>query len=94
MSRLGIHDSVHVEEIALPDGVRIVAETNFAIVTVLPPTVEVVEAPAEAAPEAEAAPAEAAQAAPEQQAARVGEVGLRCDEGGHWSWQPRSRARA
>ena len=68
VSQLGIHDTVHVEDITLPEGVRIVAETNFAIVTVLPPTVEVVEAPAEAAPEAEVPPGEGAQATPEEHA--------------------------
>lgn len=59
VSALGIHDSIHVEDIPLPEGVDAVFDTNFAIVTVLPPTVE-------AAPEAEAAAEgeEAAAAAP------------------------------
>jgi hypothetical protein len=42
----------------LPEGVEAVADTNYAIVTVLPPTVEAVEAPAEAPAEGAAPPAE------------------------------------
>jgi large subunit ribosomal protein L25 len=59
VSALGIHDAIHIEDITLPEGVTVVAETNFAVVSVLPPTVE-------AAPEvaAEAAPAEGEVAAP------------------------------
>lgn len=62
VSGLDIGDSVHVEDLPMPEGVTAVYESNFTLVTVVPPTVE--EAPAaEAAPEAveaaEAAPAEA-----------------------------------
>jgi large subunit ribosomal protein L25 len=39
VSALGIHDSIHVEEIQLPGGVEPVYETNFTVVTVSPPTV-------------------------------------------------------
>ena len=73
VSALGIHDSIHVEELKLPERVEPVYETNFTIVTVTPPTVEEVkvETPAEgvavegaAAPAAEgAAPAAAAEPA-------------------------------
>ena len=68
VSALGIHDSIHVEELQLPTGVEPVYETNFTIVTVSPPTVE--EVKVEAAPEGvpvEGAPAagEAAAPAPE-----------------------------
>jgi len=78
VSALGIHDSIHVEELQLPGGVESVYETNFTVVTVSPPTVE--EVKVEAAPEGapvEGAPAageEAAAAAPEPaEAAKKGE---------------------
>jgi large subunit ribosomal protein L25 len=57
VSKLDIGDSVHIEELAMPEGVSAVYESNFALVTVVPPTVE--EAPAAAA-----APVEGAEAAP------------------------------
>lgn len=56
VSKLDIGDSVHIEELTMPEGVSAV-ESNLALVTVVPPTVE--EAPAAAA-----APAEGAEAAP------------------------------
>lgn len=62
VSELGIHDTIHVAQLVLPEGVEAVADTNYALVTVLPPTVEAVEAPAEAAAEGAAAPAEGAAA--------------------------------
>jgi large subunit ribosomal protein L25 len=73
VSNLGIHEAVHIEDIVLPQGVQAIFDTNFAVVTVLPPTVE-------AAPEAAAAPAEvptegeaAAGAAPAAEAAPAGD---------------------
>jgi large subunit ribosomal protein L25 len=60
VSELGIHDSIHVEELKLPERIEPVYETNFTIVTVSPPTVEEVkvEAPVEGVPvEGAAAPA-------------------------------------
>lgn len=51
---LNIHDAVHVSAIVLPNGVTAEYDTDFAVVTVLPPTVEA----APAAEAAEAAPAE------------------------------------
>lgn len=48
VSALDIGDSIHVEEIQMPEGVTLVFESNFAVVTVVTPTVE--EAPAAAAP--------------------------------------------
>jgi large subunit ribosomal protein L25 len=60
VSELGIHDSIHVEELKLPERVEPVYDTNFTIVTVTPPTVEEVkvEAPVEGVPvEGAAAPA-------------------------------------
>lgn len=47
VSRLDIGDSVHLEELSMPEGVIAVYETNLALVAVVPPTVE--EAPAAAA---------------------------------------------
>jgi large subunit ribosomal protein L25 len=62
VSQLDIGDSIHVEELALPSDVTAVYESNFAVVTVVPPTVEAapiaptvaVEGEAVAVPEAEA----------------------------------------
>ena len=64
VSALGIHDSIHVESLALPEGVTAVADTDFAVVTVLAPTVEAAPAAAEAPVAAEGAPAPAAAATP------------------------------
>ncbi len=57
VSRLDIGDSVHIEELTMPEGVTAVAESNLALVAVVPPTVE--EAPAAAAE-----PVEGAEVAP------------------------------
>ena len=63
VSALDIGDSVHVEELAMPEGVTAVSETNFALVSVVTPTVEEAPSPtvtavegAVAAPVAAAAP--------------------------------------
>lgn len=48
VSALDIGDSIHVEEMQMPADVTLVFESNFAVVTVVTPTVE--EAPAAAAP--------------------------------------------
>ena len=56
VSALDIGDSVHIEDLHMPEGVVSMAEDNLALVTVVPPTVE-----AEATP---AAPAETVAAAP------------------------------
>ena len=58
VSALDIGDSVHIEDLTMPEGVTVIAESNFALVAVVPPTVE--EAPAAAA----AAPVEGAEAVP------------------------------
>jgi len=43
VTALNIHDSIHVEEIALPEGVELHAGgENYTVVTVLPPVVEAV----------------------------------------------------
>lgn len=58
VSHLDIGDAVHVQDLAIPEGVTAVFESNFTLVTVVPPTAEE-EAPAAAAapvtPEAQAA---------------------------------------
>ena len=61
VSSLDIGDSVHIEELGMPEGVTAVYESNMALVTVVPPSVE--EAPAAAAAPVEGA--EAVVAAPE-----------------------------
>lgn len=55
VTALNIHDAIHVSDVTLPAGVVAIYDTDFAVVTVLPPTVEA--APAAEAAEA-AAPAE------------------------------------
>lgn len=59
VTALDIGDSVHVEDVAMPSGVTAIYDSNFALVTVVPPTVE--EAPAAAPAAAEAAPTAAPQ---------------------------------
>ena len=59
---LNIHDAVHISELKPPPGVEFAYESDFTLVTVLPPTVEEVKVEAaaetaEAAPSSEAAPA-------------------------------------
>jgi len=58
---LDIHDAVHLADVAMPANVTAVFETNEAVVSVLPPTVEEVKAatPAEGEGEGAAAPAAA-----------------------------------
>lgn len=45
VSQLDIGDAVHVEELAMPEGVTALFESNFALVTVATPTVEEEPAP-------------------------------------------------
>jgi large subunit ribosomal protein L25 len=52
VSALDIGDSIHVEDIAMPEGVSAVYESNYAVVTVVTPSVE--EAPTAAPAEGEA----------------------------------------
>jgi len=61
VGQLDIGDSIHVEDLAMPGSVTAVYESNFALVTVVPPTVEAApEAPVVAVEgEAVAAPEEA-----------------------------------
>jgi large subunit ribosomal protein L25 len=59
VSGLDIGDSIHIEELTMPSGVTAIYDSNFALVTVVPPTVE--EAPTAAPAAAEAAPTAAPQ---------------------------------
>lgn len=45
VTALGIHDSIHVEDLVLPEAVEVIYHENFTLVTVVPPVVEVVEEP-------------------------------------------------
>ncbi len=56
---LAIHDAVHVSQLQVPSGVEVLFDDDFAVVTVLSPTVEEAKG-GEAAAEGAAAPAEAA----------------------------------
>lgn len=57
VTALLIHDVVHLADVPMPPNVTAVVETNEAVVSVLPPTVEEVKAAAEGAAEGAAAPA-------------------------------------
>jgi len=37
---LGIHDAIHVSQLPVPEGVQVLFESDFAVVTVLSPTVD------------------------------------------------------
>jgi large subunit ribosomal protein L25 len=70
VSELGIHDAVHISALQFGANVSPVYDSDYALVTVLPPTVEAAPAAAEAAAEeGAAAPAEGAEAAPAADAA-------------------------
>jgi large subunit ribosomal protein L25 len=69
---LGIHDSIHVQDLTLPEGTTAVVDTDVAVVTVVPPTVEAAPAAAEAAPVAEGAAAPAAAPAAAEKPAAAG----------------------
>jgi large subunit ribosomal protein L25 len=64
VSPLGFHDAIHVSELEVPNGVEIPYDSDFALVTVLPPVVEEVKVATEEAAavptEGVAAPAAAA----------------------------------
>jgi large subunit ribosomal protein L25 len=83
VSALAIHDSIHVEELKLPQGVEPVFDTNFTVVTVSPPTVEEVkvEVPVEGIP-VEGAPAAAAEGEAAPAAAEGGAEGGKKGEKG------------
>jgi large subunit ribosomal protein L25 len=62
VTELGIHDAIHISVLKFGPNVSPVYDSDYALVTVLPPTVEAAPVAAEAAPEeaAAAAPAEGA----------------------------------
>ena len=63
LTGLDFHDSVHVSDLKLPEGCRpVAAKTDLTVVTIVPPTVMLEEAPAAAAAAAAPAPAAAAPA--------------------------------
>lgn len=64
VSSLEIGHSLHVEDLSIPGGVDAIYDTNFTLVTVVPPTVE--EAPAEEAPAVAVEGVEAPEAVPEE----------------------------
>ena len=66
VTALDIHDAVHLAEVQMPPNVTAVFETNEAVVSVLPPTVEEVKA----APTEEVAAAEGAAAPPAAEATK------------------------
>ena len=76
VSGVDIHEVIHVSAVKFPDKVKPIFDTDYPVVTVLPPTVEevVVAAVAEAVEGAvvEGAPAEGAAAAPAEGAAKEG----------------------
>ena len=55
VSALDIGDAVHVEDLQMPEGVTAIYETNFALVTVVPPSVEEAPTPTAAVAEGVAA---------------------------------------
>lgn len=65
VSALGIHDAIHVSELRLPEGVEAIYTEDFAVVTVLPPTVAETKPTAAEAPET-AATAEEAKTTPQK----------------------------
>jgi len=77
VSDVDIHDVIHVSAVKFPDNVKAIFDTDYPVVSVLPPTVAevavaAVAEPVEGAP-VEGAPAEgAAAAAPAEGAAKEG----------------------
>jgi large subunit ribosomal protein L25 len=50
VSALDIGDSVHIEDLTIPEGVTAIYESNLALVSVVPPSIEEAPTPAAAAP--------------------------------------------
>ena len=83
VTALGIHDVIHVSTIKFSDNVKPIFDQDYAVVSVLPPTVAEVAAPAAAAVEgavvegaaAEGAPAAAAEGAAKEGAAAAPAAG-------------------
>jgi large subunit ribosomal protein L25 len=70
VTALAIHDAVHLDEVPMPPNVTAIVETNEAVVTVLPPTVEEVKVA-----EAEGATAEGAAVPPAAESKETKESG-------------------
>lgn len=66
VSQLKIGDSIHADEVKLPQGVEFPHATNYTLVTVVPPAKEEEVAVAPAAAEGEGAPAAGAETAEDQ----------------------------
>jgi len=83
VTELGIHDAVHISTLQFGPNVSPVFDSDYALVTVLPPTVEAAPVAAEAAPEegAAAAPAEGAEGAPAAEAAGAAKKGEKPEAG-------------
>ncbi len=90
VSALNIHDVIHISAMSFPGNLKPIFDTDYPVVTVLPPTVAVapVAAAAEAAPvegaegaEGAAAPAAAAQAGAKE-AAKAGAKEAAAEKGG------------
>jgi large subunit ribosomal protein L25 len=82
VTELGIHDAVHISALQFGPNVSPVFDSDYALVTVLPPTVEAAPVVAEAAPvEGAAAPAEGAEAAPAAEAAGAAKKGEKAETG-------------
>lgn len=71
VSPLGIHDVIHISEMKFVGNVKPIFDTDYAIVSVLPPTVEAAPVAAAAEAAAEGAPAEGAAAAPAADAGKA-----------------------
>lgn len=76
VTELGVHDVIHVSALKFAGNVKLIYETDYPVVTVLPPTVA--EAPAAAA----AAEGEAAAAAPAAEGAAAPAAGGAKESGG------------
>jgi large subunit ribosomal protein L25 len=87
VSDVGIHDVIHVSSLKFAGNVRPIFDTDYPVVTVLPPTVA--EAPAAAAAPAEGVPVEGAPA-PEGAAAAPAEAAAK--EGAAAAAQPAAAA--
>ena len=77
VTELGIHDAVHISALQFGPNVSPVFDSDYALVTVLPPTVEAAPVAAEAAPEegAAAAPAEGGRGGARRRSGRCGQEG-------------------
>lgn len=71
VSTLNIGDSIHVEEVVLPEGVEVIADVNFTVITVASPTRE--ELPEEMEEEEEGLEGEEAEGEGEAEAEEAGE---------------------